>query len=164
MNMNQNAKISLTALAMICLSTFVPVRVTAENNSRLVNNETQAAVDRLENLSFATGNTIKFIAPSVFENTEAYDYEVAAAEARLESLSASIESTIKFKAPSVVENAEAYDYEVAAAEARLENLNLAIEQSIKFIAPSVSEATTISVTECDDIAGRTEKMDPETQL
>lgn len=132
MNINQIARISFASLAVFFISAVSPILANNENNTAYLNSEYRVAAERLVALNMTIEESLKFTAPAVDEDVEAY--EIQAASERLENLNLTVEETIRYQASNV--NEEAETYEVAVAKERLENLNLAVEQSIRFIAPA----------------------------
>jgi hypothetical protein len=134
LNITRIASAGIASAALILLAGVLPVQAGTRNT------ETDAGIAaasfRLDGLTLAIENAIRFVAPAVSTEEEMKVIEVEAAEFRMDELNNSIEKEIRFSAPAVDVKAEADEHEINQAVERLDKLNDVIEGSLRYQAPA----------------------------
>jgi len=113
-NNNLISKMRFAALAVLCFAGVAVVNAGSDKDSTKSNVSasayqaaTEAAFDRLDVLSRAIEESVRFIAPSVDSDIEAY--ELQAAGDRLENLHLFVQQRIRYIAPEEVVNKHTED-------------------------------------------------------
>lgn len=125
-NFNQTAKVTLASVTLLFAS-LIPMQANSGKNSSSEMNEIQAASNNLAMYNTELEKAVAFNAPSLSENSEAF--EVFVAESKLNDMFSISAKETQYTAPAVNE-----DLDVAVAMENLEALNSQIEESVKYTA------------------------------